>query len=174
MALGVFLRGVNVGGNKKFQPSVLAKELARLRVVNIGATGTFVVHGKIGAKALREEIRRKLPFEAEIMICTGEEIMNLVRSQPFGDKPPAKDVQWYVSILQNPPRVVPRLPMIFPANDDWELRIFRVTGKFALSIRRRLGPRLIYPIVLEETLGIPVTTRNWNTIISVCNALQEE
>jgi len=40
MASVVFLRGVNVGGHKTFRPSVLAKELTHLGLVNIGAAGT--------------------------------------------------------------------------------------------------------------------------------------
>ena len=37
MALVVLLRGVNVGGHKTFRPAALAKELALLDAVNIGA-----------------------------------------------------------------------------------------------------------------------------------------
>ena len=48
MALVVFLRGVNVGGHKAFQPTVLARALAALDVKSIGAAGTFVVRGKGG------------------------------------------------------------------------------------------------------------------------------
>ena len=39
MALVAFLRGVNVGGHRRFRPSLLAKELAGYDVVNVGATG---------------------------------------------------------------------------------------------------------------------------------------
>jgi hypothetical protein len=42
VALVVFMRGVNVGGNKTFQPSLLAKGLEHFGVANIGAAGTFV------------------------------------------------------------------------------------------------------------------------------------
>ena len=42
-ALVVFLRGVNVGGHRTFRPSVVAKELRKFDVVNVGAAGTFVV-----------------------------------------------------------------------------------------------------------------------------------
>lgn len=48
MASVVFLRGVNVGGHKAFQPSAVARDLADLDVVNIGAAGTFVVRKPVG------------------------------------------------------------------------------------------------------------------------------
>ena len=41
MALVVFLRGVNVGGHRTFRPSLLAKELSDLDLVNIGARRNF-------------------------------------------------------------------------------------------------------------------------------------
>ena len=49
MAFVVFLRGVNVGGHKAFQPSVLAKELADFDVVSVGAAGAEAVLPKSGS-----------------------------------------------------------------------------------------------------------------------------
>src|ERR1700746_499194 len=43
LRLGVFLRAVNVGSANRCQPALIAKELAKFGVVNIGAVGTFVV-----------------------------------------------------------------------------------------------------------------------------------
>jgi uncharacterized protein (DUF1697 family) len=65
----VLLRGVNVGGQRTFRPSVLAKELEKFDVVNVGAAGTFVVRGPITPAQLRDEFRRRLPFNAEILIA---------------------------------------------------------------------------------------------------------
>ena len=47
MALVVFLRGVNVGGHRTVRPTMLAQQLKRYDVVNIGAAGTFVVRRPI-------------------------------------------------------------------------------------------------------------------------------
>jgi uncharacterized protein (DUF1697 family) len=38
----VFLRAVNVGGTNRCQPALIAKQLAKFDIVNIGAVGTFV------------------------------------------------------------------------------------------------------------------------------------
>lgn len=43
MAQVVLLRGLNVGGHRRFRPASLAEELAHLDAVNIGAAGTFVI-----------------------------------------------------------------------------------------------------------------------------------
>lgn len=90
MAWVVFLRGANVGGHRKFQPSTLAKELADLGVVNVGAAGTFVVRGKIGPALLRNEILRRLPFKTELMICPAREIIDLGLGGAFAPDPTEK------------------------------------------------------------------------------------
>src|SRR5258708_3879776 len=79
----VFLRGVNVGGHKTFQPSVLAKELAAYDVVNIGAAGTFVVRKPISQTKLRAEILRQLPFEPQIMICGSKGSCRSISARSF-------------------------------------------------------------------------------------------
>src|SRR6266705_2648055 len=77
MALVVFLRGVNVGGHRTFRPSILARKLSDYDVVNVGAAGTFVVR-KPGSRAtFRAELLRKLPFEAEVVLCDGRDLIQL-------------------------------------------------------------------------------------------------
>jgi len=68
MALVVLLRGVNVGGHRTFRPTELAKQLADLDVVNIGAAGTFVVRQRVTQARLRAELTSRLPFDAAIMM----------------------------------------------------------------------------------------------------------
>ena len=59
----VFLRGVNVGKANRCQPAVIASQLSRLGVVNIGAVGTFVVREDVSESALRAAIAKKLPVQ---------------------------------------------------------------------------------------------------------------
>src|SRR5438445_13057971 len=87
MASVVFFRAVNVGGHQKFQPSVLAKELAPLGVVNLGAAGTLVVRERVTEAKLREEIFRRMPFQPELMICTAREVSDLPRDELVGEPP---------------------------------------------------------------------------------------
>ena len=99
MALVVFLRGVNVGGHRTFRPSILARELSGYDVLNVGAAGTFVVR-KPGSRAkFRTALLRKLPFEAEIVLCEGRDLMRLETENPFGTPPSPPDVVRFVSIL---------------------------------------------------------------------------
>jgi hypothetical protein len=78
MALVVFLRGINVGGHRTFRPSILARELSDYDVVNIGAAGTFIVRNPgLNRAKLRAEVLRKLPFEAEVVLCGGRDLIGL-------------------------------------------------------------------------------------------------
>ena len=174
MALVVFMRGVNVGGHKTFRPAALAKELAALDVVNVGAAGTFVVRKSVSQAKLGAELNKRLPFKAELMICPGGDLQNLVWTDPFAGQQFPKDAKRFVTVLGKRPRTLPHLPIIRPDGADWQVKVVEVTGKFALSVWRRLGRSILYPNeVVEKTLGVPGTTRNWNTIEAIRDILEE-
>jgi uncharacterized protein (DUF1697 family) len=173
MALVVFLRGVNVGGHKTFQPSILAKELADLGVVNVGAAGTFVVRKTIGQRALRDAFLRRLPFQPELMICRGRDLVDLACGELVPPEPSSKAARRFVTILAKRPRALPQLPVSQPAGDEWQVKIVAVSGIFALSLWRRLGRTFVYPNeVVEKNFGVPATTRNWDTISAICDILK--
>ncbi len=83
MRWAVFLRAVNVGGTNRCQPALIAKQLAKFDIVNIGAVGTFVVREDVSESALRAAIARKLPFKCEIMICPARDVIRLASKDPF-------------------------------------------------------------------------------------------
>jgi uncharacterized protein (DUF1697 family) len=114
MALIVFFRGINVGGHRTFRPSILARELGAYDVVNIGAAGTLVVR-KPGSRAkFLAELRRKLPFEAEVTFCAGSDLIRLEMDNPFGAEPSHPDVVRFVSVLSKAGRGKASLPIALP------------------------------------------------------------
>lgn len=173
MASVVFMRAVNVGGFQACRPSVLAKKLEDLQVVNIGAAGTFVVKEKVGEAALRRRILGVMGFEPEMMICSGEDVMKLVKGKPFGSRL-AKHVKGFVSVLQKPLSKPPDLPVDQPAG-TWGVRVVAVKGRFAMSLWRKLeGETIVYPnAVVEKKFGVAATTRSWNTVVAVGEILAE-
>jgi hypothetical protein len=90
MALVAFLRGVNVGGHRRFRPSVLARELSHYGVLNVGAAGTLVVRKPGSRTKFRAALLRKLPFEAEIVLCEGRDLVRLETENPFGTSHPPR------------------------------------------------------------------------------------
>jgi uncharacterized protein (DUF1697 family) len=173
MASVVFLRGVNVGGHKAFKPSVLAKELADFDMVSVGAAGTFVVRGQVSEAALRAALLKRLPFEPELMVCQARVILDLASADPFADQLAGSDVKNYVTVLAKRPRALPELPIGRPAGEDWQVKLIAIRDRFVLSLHRRLGRALIYPNeVVEKTVGVSATTRNWNTINAIHGILK--
>lgn len=172
MPVVVFLRGVNVGGHKTFQPSLLAKELAAYDVVNIGAAGTFVVRKPISQTKLRAEILRQLPFEPQIMICPAQDILRIVNDDPFAGEPTDPDIVRFVSVLAKPSPALPALPLTLPADGDWLVKIVSVKGRYAFGMYRRHMKTIGYLGQVEKRLGISGTTRNWNTVNAIVKVLK--
>ncbi len=104
MALVILLRGVNVGGHRSLRPTTLAAQLKHLGVVNIGAAGTQVVRRPVTRTQRRAELARRLPFDAELIICQGREISRLASQDHFADQPVRPDIVRFVSVLSKRPR----------------------------------------------------------------------
>lgn len=171
MALVVLLRGVNVGGHRTFKPALFAKQLSHLNVVNIGAAGTFVVRERASPATVREEFARRLPFETAIMTCKGQDLRALWIGDPFRGHPAAKDIVPFVSVLASPPRSSLPLPHQIPATGAWDLKLIAREGKFVLGMYRRHMKAIGHLGTLDRLFGVPVTTRNWNTVGAIVRSL---
>jgi uncharacterized protein (DUF1697 family) len=198
MAQVVFLRAVNVGGTNRCQPALIAKQLAKFDIINIGAVGTFVVGAKVNESILRAAIARKLPFKCEIMICPAREIIKLASKDPFAGQPAGPNITRFVSVAAEPLRARIRsdshqtsnlksakgrirrgepqtfdLPLSLPSDDDWLLKVIAIQGRFVLGLYRREMKAISYLGKIEKLLGVPVTTRNWNTIQKIVEILNK-
>lgn len=171
MALVVFLRGVNVGGHRTFRPKLLVGQLEHLDAVNIGAAGTFVIRRAVPRAKLDAELRRRLPFETEILICEGREILGLTSRNFFEGQPEGADVVRFVSVLSKVPRPAPPLPFDLPSGGPWQLRVLAREGRFVVGLYRRHMKAIGFLGALDRIFGTPVTTRNWNTMTAIADAL---
>ena len=174
MALVVLLRGVNVGGQRTFRPTARARQLKHLDAVNIGAAGTFVIRRPVRPAQLRAELTRRLPFDAEIVICQGRDILGLVSRNHFADQPVRSDVVRFVSVLSRPPRTTPSTPMSFPSSGRWLLKILTRDNRFVVGVYRRHMKVISYLGTFDRLFGVPVTTRNWNTLTTIARVLGNE
>ncbi len=218
MPSAVFLRAVNVGGTNRCQPALIAKQLAKFDVVNIGAVGTFVVREDVSESALRAAFARRLPFKCEIMICPARDIIKLGSKNPFSrqrsrreprdvdgkapegsrigrraNQPSGPNIVRFVSVLAKRPGIrsdlcqtstaspartikpqtsqLPPLPLSLPSDDEWLLKIIAIQDRFVLGLYRRQMKAITYLGKIEKLLGVPATTRNWNTIEKVAKIL---
>ena len=168
----VFLRAVNVGGTNLCRPALLAKQLSRFGVVNIGAVGTFVVRENVSESTLRNAIAKKLPFKCEIMICSARDIMKLLSKDPFAGQPSGDNITRFVNVLAKRLPSPPSLPLCLPADDDWLLKIIAIENRFVFGLYRREMKAISYLGKVEKLLGVPATNRNWNIIEKIAKILE--
>jgi uncharacterized protein (DUF1697 family) len=174
MALVVLLKGVNVGGHRTFRPSILATQLKRFAIVNVGAAGTFVVHNAVSRSELREQIARRLPFVTDVMICDGSDILRLVAQDPFARHASCPDVVQFVSVLAKRRAPASRLPVRLPPEGPWTLTILAQQDRFVLGIYRREMKAIRYLDRIETIFGAPCTTRSWSTILAIGKVLRRQ
>ena len=173
----VFLRAVNVGGTNRCQPAQIAKQLAKFGVVNIGAVGTFVVRENVSESTLRTAIVKQLAFKCEIMICPAKTVIDLMRRDPFANQFSGPDVVRFVNVLAKPLHsslVTRHSSLCLPSPDDWLLKIISIQDRFVLGLYRRQMKAISYLGKIEKLLGVPATTRNWNTIEKVAKILSRD
>ena len=171
MALVVFLRGFNVGGHRTFRPTILARELSEYDVVNVGAAGTFVVRRPGSRARFRADLLRKLPFEPEVVLCDGRDLLRLEKENPFGAEPSPAEVFRFVSTLTKPARLRASIPTALPPDGEWLVRIVASQGPFVFGMYRRHMKTIGYLGQIDKLLGVPVTTRNWNTMTAIAKVL---
>ena len=165
MALIVSLRGINVGGHRRLRPSALIRSLAVYEVVNIGAAGTLVVR-KPGRRAeFLAELRRNLPFEAEIASCDSDALLQLEREDPFRNVAIDADTVRFVSVLSKAGRKKPLLPISLPTEDAWLVRVMGSRGRIVFGAYRRQMRTIGCLGQIDQLFGAPAATRSWSTVL---------
>jgi uncharacterized protein (DUF1697 family) len=172
MALVALLRGVNVGGHRTFRPSTLVRELSAFEVVNIGAAGTFVVRKPGSRSKFRAALLAKLPFEAELVLCDGRDFLRLEAANPFAAEPSSPDIVRFVSVLSKAGGTRVPLPVAFPAEGEWLVRVIASEGQFVFGMYRRHMKTIGYLGQVDKLFSVPATTRNWNTIMAIVKILK--
>jgi uncharacterized protein (DUF1697 family) len=172
MALVAFLRGVNVGGHRTFRPSLLAKELSAYGVVNVGAAGTFVVRQPGPTEKFRAALLRKLPFETTVALCQTRDLLRMETDNPFTTAEAGPDIVRFVSILTQACPNLPAIPCALPSTGPWFVRIIAAKNPFLFGEYRRHMKTIAYLGQVDKLFSVPVTTRNWNTILAILRILK--
>jgi len=171
MALAIFLRGVNVGGHRRFRPSEFARELSEFDVVNVGAAGTFVVR-KPGSRArFRAALVDRLPFAAAIAMCDGRDIVRLENENPFTTAARPGIVR-FVSVLTSRGHARVGQPIALPNEKGCFVRVVGTDGPFVFGEYRRHMKTIGHLGQLDTLFGTLVTTRSWSTVNAILRTLE--
>src|SRR5262249_17575768 len=158
--------------NRKFRQSVRGRDVSHYGVVNVDAVGKLVVR-KPGPRAkFRAELLRKLPFKAEVVLCDGRDLIRLEMENPFGSEPSRPDVVRFVSILSKAGSVRGSIPIAFPPDGEWLVRVIPAKSRFVFGVCRPHIETISYLGQIDKLFSAPATTRNWNTIIAIVRILK--
>jgi hypothetical protein len=81
------------------------------------------------------------------------------------------DIVRFVSVLAKRPRSAPSTPTSFPSSGKWLLKILSREDRFVFGVYRRHIKVISYLGMFDRLFGVPVTTRNWNTITAIARVL---
>ena len=163
------LRGVNVGGKSLDMASVV--ELCGS--LGLDAPRSYIQSGNIlfnlGALAreglearLEREIREHLSFELSVILRTRGELAAIAAGNPFAGRMGAEPRSLYVTFLAAPAGEADAATLPPPGDSADQ---FRVAGaEIYLHCPGGYGRTLYSNSFFERRLGIPATTRNWNTV----------
>ena len=98
--------------------------------------------------------------------------MRLETENPFAAEPSLPDVVRFVSILSKAGGVRASLPITFPSDGEWLVRVIASDGQFVFGTYRRHMKTIGYLGQIDKLYGVPATTRNWNTIIAIMRILK--
>ncbi len=166
----IFLRGINVGGNKKVPMVDLKKMLEKLGYKNVKtllASGNAIFEtASANADALKKEIEsvftKKFGFSSDIIIREVSDIEKLVQSDPFKGIKVTKETRLYITFLGTKP--ASKLQTY--SSPDGNFRILKVSPTELCSVLIVTPDRGSVDLmsIIEKEFGKNVTTRNWNTV----------
>jgi hypothetical protein len=90
----------------------------------------------------------------------------------FAGHPVRPDLVRFVSVLSKRPRPAPPTPFSLPPRGKWLLKILARDNRFVFGMYRRHMRVISYLGTFDRLFGVPVTTRNWNTITTIAKVLQ--
>jgi hypothetical protein len=89
----------------------------------------------------------------------------------FSGYAPHTDIVHFVSVLSRSPRSAPSTPLSIPSTGKWMVRILARENRFVVGMYRRHMKAIGYLGTLDRVFGVPVTTRNWNTVTAIGKVL---
>ena len=175
-----FLRAVNVAGHARVEMKSLREMFMRagcVRAETYIQSGNVIFDTDRNPATLFQEVRsriRKLTGEQSAVVFRSDrEIQSLVRSAPFKAFEQDRALKLYAVCLLEKPRT----RLSFPCEQPKEfLEAIGMKGLDVLIVSRR-KPNGFYGFpnsFVENALGVPATSRNWNTVTRVAELMKRE
>lgn len=172
------LRGINVGGKNLLPMKELSAMLGDLGAQNVktyiqSGNAVFVWKGKDStqlANQIRAEIKSRRGFDPHILLLELKDFERVIHQNPFPAEAEADPKALHAGFLAAAPKS-PDLKTLESLKIDSER--FRLIGRvFYLHAPEGVG-RSKLAAKSERLLGVPMTDRNWRTVLTLLKMAQE-
>jgi uncharacterized protein (DUF1697 family) len=169
------LRGINVGGHNKIKMADL-KHL--FETIGLESVKTYIqsgnvlfkseAEGEVLSKRIEQEIRTAFGLSVPVILRTAKELEQIIRNCPFSVDKLSEGESVYISFLAELPSKegIDHLHKFKSDIEDYKIDGKEIYLFFRQSIR---NSKLAVHI---QKIGVPVTVRNWKTIIKLGNMVK--
>lgn len=172
------LRGINVGGKNLLPMKELVDVLGELGARNIktyiqSGNAVFLWRDKNTsqiADQIRAEIKRRRGFDPHILLLELEDLERVIQQNPFPGEAETDPKALHAGFLAAAPER-PDLKALESLKSDSE-RFHLIGSVFYLHAPEGVG-RSKLAAKAEKLLGVPMTDRNWRTVLTIWNITQE-
>lgn len=173
------LRGINVGGQKKILMETLREwyeQLGFTRVRTYVQSGNVVFESSEQAssdlvKRIETHIEHACGYSVPIFIRQAEDVQRILAGNPFINDRNENPSKLYVTFLyQSPPKII-YSNLVPPGNSADEFSPGEM--EIYLYCPNGYGTTKLSNNFFERKLGMPCTTRNWNTVNELIRMLSE-
>ena len=164
------LRGINVGGQKKVRMETLRGIYEGLGFTYVR---TYVQSGNVAfetteqdqselAKRVEVHIEQTCGYPVAVFVRRAEDIQHILTSNPFLNNRNVDPTKLHVTFLYRPPMEAAWSTLTTPSGIMDEF----APGEMAVYLfcPNGYGKTKLSTSFFERKLGVPATTRNWNTV----------
>lgn len=164
----LLIRGINVGGGNRLPMAELKKILVGLGASDIQtyiASGNAVFAGDVGEDAISDAIKAEKGFRPRVMVLDVGTFRLIAKANPF-DVPEGKMLHvWYLTGPAHFDDALAQELMV-------ETEKYHVTDRAIYLFAPDGIGRSKLAEKLEKIAGVPLTSRNWNTVSKLLNMLE--
>lgn len=168
-----FLRGINVGGNKKVSMAELKKAFEKAKFSNVKTllnSGNVIFEAakttdEVLCKNIETLLEKTFGFQISTLIRSATQLQKLVDSNPFKKIKVTPQTRLYITFMNEKSKSSKlKIPYTSPEKDFEILQVTPTEIISVLTVTPNHGT-VDGMKILEQEYGKNITTRNWNTVL---------
>lgn len=174
----ILLRGINVSGQKKIKMAELRAHLENHGFKNVQ---TYIQSGNIVVKSekpcsvlestIAQLIKKEYGYDVEVIARTKGEWEAMIKAMPYEDKRPEKISLYYQAFLKE--EMSEEQKAMFPITSEKKEQFIMGDRIIYCFYPEKYGRTKYHNNYFERTIKIPMTTRNWKTVMKLWEMVQE-